>query len=201
MLKNADYIITSEVERLTFRPIDYFFEGPINKNLNVLPTWLKNNSSNKNGRYRLICIGDVVSSNIFDNKILSNHVDMAIVDGKTKGRQYNKNLKEEFKETFDLKFEIKNSKGMISAEAIKLIKSSLKSRKKTLFLIIGEEDLLVVPLILYSKLDSFIIYGQASKTCNDQIIHDGLVVVKVTKGRKKELKKILKDFSIRKRKI
>lgn len=63
-----------------------------------------------------------------------------------------------------------NQSGSISLEAIKILFRALMSHAPVLVRVIGEEDLIALPLIAYAPTDSRILYGQPS---------EGIVVVRV----------------------
>jgi GTP-dependent dephospho-CoA kinase len=63
-----------------------------------------------------------------------------------------------------------NQSGSISLEAIKILFRALMSRTPVFIRVIGEEDLIALPLIAYAPTDSRILYGQPS---------EGIVVVRV----------------------
>ncbi|MBI4226334.1 DUF359 domain-containing protein, partial [Candidatus Roizmanbacteria bacterium] len=87
------------------------------------------------------------------------------------------------------KFTTKNPPGTISISAIRDIKRALanylKTKRKQLIIIKGEEDLLALPAILLAPLHSLVLYGQ---------IDLGVVIVEVTVKKKKEVEKLLKKF-------
>ena len=57
--------------------------------------------------------------------------------------------------------------------------------EKQLIVVIGEEDLLALPAILFAPLNSIVLYGQFDL---------GVVMVEVTEEKKKEVENILKKF-------
>lgn len=83
-----------------------------------------------------------------------------------------------------------NEPGTINSQTVLALKSSidnyLNKQKKQLIVIKGEEDLLALPAILLAPLDSLVLYGQMDL---------GIVAVKVTEKRKKEVMRILTKFN------
>lgn len=122
----------------------------------------------------IISVGDFITNTLIKNEIFP---DIAIIDKKVKKKFF----KEKFKENFFSKiFYAKNPPRKITNEAYLTIKNAL-SKKNSLVLIKGEEDLLVLPLILESKLNSLILYGLPNL---------GIVAVLCNKNKKIYIKKI-----------
>ncbi|MBI4009555.1 pantetheine-phosphate adenylyltransferase [Candidatus Roizmanbacteria bacterium] len=92
-------------------------------------------------------------------------------------------------ENFDFHL-TKNKASTINIAATERIKKSfnnfLKTQKKQLIVIKGEEDLLALPAILFAPLGSLVLYGQWNL---------GVVMVEVIEKKKKEIERILKKFS------
>jgi uncharacterized protein (UPF0218 family) len=80
-------------------------------------------------------------------------------------------------------FHVKNPQGTITEEAIAAIQEALQSNQHARIVVEGEEDLLTLIAIMRAPQDSFVLYGQP---------HEGIVVVKVTEGKKTEVSEILK---------
>lgn len=82
-----------------------------------------------------------------------------------------------------------NPQGTIQQDAVrkyqKALQTYLTTKEKQTLLIEGEEDLLALPAILLSPLDSIVLYGQ---------FDEGVVVNKVTEVLKKKVRDILKRF-------
>jgi GTP-dependent dephospho-CoA kinase len=75
-----------------------------------------------------------------------------------------------------------NQAGTIERRAAGVIRRSIGSylltSKMQVILVNGEEDLMTIPAILISPLDSLVLYGHPEK---------GIVIVKVTESKKKEV--------------
>ncbi|OGK10206.1 hypothetical protein A2767_02025 [Candidatus Roizmanbacteria bacterium RIFCSPHIGHO2_01_FULL_35_10] len=82
-----------------------------------------------------------------------------------------------------------NDPGTINIKTANEIKKSInefiKTGKKQLMIVKGEEDLLALPAILFAPLNSVVLYGQ---------IDLGVVMVEVTEEKKKGVEEILKKF-------
>ena len=74
-------------------------------------------------------------------------------------------------------YRVRNPAGVITQEAWDIIKEALRQREAVI-LVDGEEDLLAIPTIIESPVNSFVVYGQPS---------EGLVVVTVTDVAKTEV--------------
>jgi uncharacterized protein (UPF0218 family) len=75
-----------------------------------------------------------------------------------------------------------NPAGMITVTAWETVKKTLCSDIRTGIVVEGEEDLLALPVIKFAPLGAFVVYGQPNK---------GIVVVRVTKEKKKEINEII----------
>jgi hypothetical protein len=123
----------------------------------------------------IITVGDRATQSILELKLKPK---LAIVDYKIERKKIKYNYK------FLKKVRIVNKKGTISLKAIDKIRNCLKY-KNCLLEIIGEEDLLVLPVILEAKEGTIVFYGQPKR---------GIVLVNVTKKKKEEVKKIIKEY-------
>ncbi len=79
--------------------------------------------------------------------------DYGVFDGKNRRIKSKSNVK------VDFDYQVTNPKGMIRSETVDVVKKMLREPKGMLK-IRGEEDLLVLPLILLMPLESFVYYGQ-----------------------------------------
>ncbi len=128
----------------------------------------------------VIAVGDVVSESFAKQGYIP---DIQIIDKKTQRKDYlpTKSLQID---SFS-----KNPAGKIQKAAVmqlsKNITSFLKSKKKTIQLIQGEEDLMALPAMLLAPLNSLIIYGQTGL---------GIVLVVVTEQTKKKVEYLLSEF-------
>ena len=76
--------------------------------------------------------------------------------------------------------------GFINKKVMGAIKNWSKQQKPTLFIIDGEEDLLVLPAILYAPIGSVVYYGQPN---------EGIIEVIVTTEKKTLVQKLLNQFT------
>jgi cytidyltransferase-like protein len=128
----------------------------------------------------LIAVGDIASINLYKS---ASQPDICIIDHRTRRGNLNDQDKKTLAELTagaDIT-EAENQAGMIERRAVGAIRKALESFAQTgdrqIVTIKGEEDLLVIPSILLSPLESTVIYGQPDQ---------GLVVVKVTEKKKRE---------------
>ncbi|MEM3186300.1 MAG: DUF359 domain-containing protein [Conexivisphaerales archaeon] len=78
-----------------------------------------------------------------------------------------------------------NPSGHISLEAVKTIQNLLKSNKRSRIVVDGEEDLLVLPCVLFAPDGAKVLYGQPDK---------GLVEIVVNKRNRKKVEKIMQEI-------
>jgi uncharacterized protein (UPF0218 family) len=141
---NISFKITPSVRKLLANPIGTLFEGSIDENIPKLKQWIKAQTR----KPQFVCVGDVVSQAFLIDEFLSSYLKMCIVDEKTKRGEFqiSANLVEYYITR------IHNPPGLIRSSAIHEIKTRLKSSDKTLIIVDGEEDLLVIPVILHQDI-------------------------------------------------
>jgi len=130
---------------------------------------------------RIITIGDVVTSTLQSNNIITF---LSIIDGKTK-----RNIKIRILEENAIK--IKNEKSTIRLSSMNLIQKILNNEDKArkTILVEGEEDLLVIPVVLFGKDKDIILYGQPNA---------GAVVIINNKFTRIRVKQIFEKFIVKK---
>lgn len=187
MSPSKSYKITPSVRKLLANPIGTLFEGSIDENIPKLKQWF----DEKDIPYpSIICVGDVVSNAFLNDPELSQHLRICIVDEKTKRGEFqiSANLVEYYFTR------IHNPPGLIRSTAIHEIKTRLKSSDKTLIVVDGEEDLLVIPAILHSEENTYVVYGQPPVTDLKEAIPAGLVMISVNSDTKARVQKLLDQF-------
>jgi len=104
----------------------------------------------------IIAVGDVVSETVLKSNIKPK---IAIIDYKTKRMRKHIAVNKEY---FTERHKIVNPPGMVSLEALSLFKDILtcRSTQSILVEVLGEEDLLVLPAMMFSPDNTIIIYGQ-----------------------------------------
>ena len=137
-------------------------------------------------------VGDIVSHDFLANEFLRSFIKLCIIDEKTQRSK----IKVIFEEFFQKVIEFENPQGAISAESFKLLERIIKSNKRTLLKITrGEEDLLVLPLVISLPLikgtKNFVFYGQPPLTDSKYPIPQGIVMVEVNNRIQKTVKKFI----------
>ncbi|MFX0098331.1 MAG: DUF359 domain-containing protein [Candidatus Hodarchaeota archaeon] len=131
--------------------------------------------------------GDVISKNLLET---GSRPDIIIIDGKTCREEYEMDLPIEY-----VLHPVKNLTGGITREAWYTIAKAIKSFVNTVIEVKeGEEDLLVIPLVLLSPIGSVISYGQPPVTDLDPPIPSGAVMIVVTPLVKDKFESILQKF-------
>ena len=149
------------------------------------------NYKNANFEVKVYLVGDIVTKDFLANDFLKSFVKLCIIDEKTQRNQIKIKIEDYFEEII----EFENPEGCIKKESFTLLDEIITSNKRTLFKVIkGEEDLLVLPLVLSIPLNetvkSLVFYGQPPITDSKRQIPEGIVMVDV----KKRIKKVVKKF-------
>lgn len=153
--------------------------GDLHKSLDLIEIPLR---KQLNEEKLIIAIGDVTSKNLVKIGIIPQ---ICIVDNLTQREPIKHNLNH----TKNIKY-VDNPAGVLTEEFIELCCNSINEATKENPLLIevnGEEDLAVLPCIINSPKDTFILYGQPN---------EGVVLVKVEKAYKMALnyyKQLIKE--------
>jgi uncharacterized protein (UPF0218 family) len=180
-----------ETERHKFsQPLGKLYAGTRNETINEVIKEIKVFIKEK-FEIKLYLVGDIVTQDFLAKEFLKNFIKLCIIDEKTQRNQ----IKIESEEFFEEIIEFENPQGGIHKESFNLLKNITSSDKKSLLKITkGEEDLLVLPLILSIPLEeqikSLVFYGQPPITDAKKAIPEGIVMVKVDK----KLQKVVKKF-------
>lgn len=126
---------------------------------------------------KTIAIGDVSSRFMRDHRIRS---DVYVVDGRVE-RRVSKDLAVEGA----TEIQVSNPAGKITREAWSALREALRRKSPVVVRVCGEEDLLTIPAVEAAPMGSLVLYGQPG---------EGLVAVKVTPKRKKELRDLLRGM-------
>ncbi len=132
------------------------------------------------GHY-IICVGDVVTYTFLKLNLMPN---IAIVDYKTKRNAVNYALVEKFGEKV---IKAKNPAGTITPELWNAIKNAIKSNVPIRIDVDGEEDLAVIPAVIFAPKGAMVIYG---------IPNTGLAVIEVTDEDKKSAMHIIEEMEV-----
>ncbi|MHA1234263.1 MAG: DUF359 domain-containing protein [Promethearchaeota archaeon] len=136
-------------------------------------------------------VGDIVTQDFLANNFLKTLISLCIVDEKTQRNS----IKIEIEDFFEEIIEFENPQGGIKKESFTLLKDIVQSKKRTLLkVIVGEEDLLVLPLVLsidlIDKMKNLVFYGQPPVTDSKKTIPEGIVMVDV----EKRIQKVVDKF-------
>ncbi|MDH5806506.1 MAG: DUF359 domain-containing protein [Candidatus Methanomethylicaceae archaeon] len=151
------------------KPLGLLLTGSPEENVKQIINLMKNNSPPK-----IVVIGDFVLFHFLSLGIIPN---LGIYDKKTKRLPFSLNLSPSAI--------VNNPAGYISDEAISIIKNLLNSQGNHIVYVEGEEDLLTLPAILYSPINSFVIYGIPDK---------GMALIIVNEEIKKKVMDIIEKF-------
>jgi len=137
-------------------------------------------------------VGDIVAKDFLSNNFLKSFIKICIIDEKTQRNQ----IKIDFEDFFETVIEFKNPVGTIQKGCWNIFKESIKSNKKTLIKIIeGEEDLLILPLILEIPVEenvgNFAFYGQPPITDSKFVIPEGIVIVDIDENIHTKVQKVI----------
>ncbi|HZD34259.1 MAG TPA: DUF359 domain-containing protein [Nitrososphaeraceae archaeon] len=122
---------------------------------------------------KLITVGDTTTAKVVSFDVVP---DLSVVDGfekrsfSTTGISELKSMISRLSSMELVEFTCSNRPGSISSKAITILFQALKSHDPVLVRIIGEEDLLALPLIAYAPPETIVLYGQPS---------EGIVVVRL----------------------
>jgi uncharacterized protein (UPF0218 family) len=136
--------------------------GDLHKSIDVIEEPLRKQLQNNN---LIIGIGDVTTRNLIE---LGIQPQICIVDNKIERRPVQNNLDH----TDNIKY-INNPAGTLTEELLDAIEdaiSTVTQEKPEIIVVDGEEDLAVIPCILNSPDNTYILYGQPQ---------EGVVLVKV----------------------
>ncbi|HSX08814.1 MAG TPA: pantetheine-phosphate adenylyltransferase [Candidatus Saccharimonadales bacterium] len=151
--------------------------GPLEAEMKIVISNLPQNTI-------LIAVGDIVAETLSE---LGRMADVSIIDGRTRREVLNHNSSTLFPDTTT--YEASNPAGTITKNAAVIIRNAIATyettHKRQLIVITGEEDLLAIPAVLLSPLDTTVVYGQFGQ---------GIVVVKTTEQNKKRVQNLFGKF-------
>ncbi|NPD87221.1 MAG: DUF359 domain-containing protein [Asgard group archaeon] len=166
---NKDYFLPEDQRKYFKKPLDELFceKKDINRIINQI--------SNDESIPKIISVGDVVTQTFLINSIIP---DIAIIDEKVQ----RKKIKKQDYSLFEQEV-VENPPGSITQAAWNKIRSAIKKDdNKIIIKITGEEDLLVLPVIIEAPYNSKVLYGQPN---------EGVVLVTVTKKMKQKARQLL----------
>ena len=154
---------------------------------NVLEAFLEEDYTLK-----IYTVGDIVTLDFIGDEFLKKYIQLSIIDEKTQRKE----IQIDFQDIFNNIIEFENPKGEIRVESFSLLSEIINSNKKTILKITrGEEDLLVLPLVveisLENKVKNLIFYGQPPITDAMNPIPEGIVLVDVDEKIQQQVKNLL----------
>ena len=164
------YRLNEEMRKRLKNPIGTLIIGNPEKTMN----YLKRNIALEKPT-KLLAIGDNVTINMIKYGIKA---DLYIVDNKIMRKPIQ-----------PIRFEcvttvrVKNPPGTITSEASEALRKAINNSSVTKIIVDGEEDLLTLPAIKFAPEGTIVVYGQPCI---------GIVMVKVTSAKRKEVEQILK---------
>jgi uncharacterized protein (UPF0218 family) len=186
-----NYKIPEEERHKFSQPLGKLFVGTRRETINEVEKVI-NNFLKANFQIKVYLVGDIVTQDFLSNDFLKPFVKLCIIDEKTQRNQ----VKIKAEDLFEEIIEFKNPQGGIKEESFSLLDKIVISNKRTLLKITeGEEDLLVLPLVLKIPLSestkSLVFYGQPPITDSKKKIPEGIVMVDVEKRIQKAVNKFI----------
>ncbi len=183
--------IPYDKRHLFTEPLDILIAGSREDTIiqveNIFQDYIKSNDI-----INFYIVGDVVAKDFLSNTFLKNFIRLCIIDEKTQRNHINL----EFEKYFEQIIQFQNHEGTINRDCWKLFKEVIRSEKRTLIKITdGEEDLLILPLILEIPLlkgvKNFAFYGQPPITDSNFVIPEGIVIVNIDKNIQEKVKRVI----------
>jgi len=169
-----------KVKRHTFSaPLGTLIAGTREETLLQVENLFKDDIISKT-KLNFYIVGDIVAQDFLSNQILKPYIKICVIDEKTQRNYIGLGSEDYFEQTI----EFENTEGTINKDCWNIFKEVIKSEKKTLIKITkGEEDLLILPLVLEVPLKegvkNFGFYGQPPITDSRFAIPEGIVVVNI----------------------
>ncbi|MFX0083352.1 MAG: DUF359 domain-containing protein [Candidatus Hodarchaeota archaeon] len=183
--------IPQNKRHLFTEPLDILIAGAREETIsqveNLFRDYLKSNIT-----LNFYIVGDIVAKDFFSNSFLKSFIKICVIDEKTQRNHFKIN----FEDFFEDVIEFQNQAGTIHKDCWELFKKVINSGKKTLIKITqGEEDLLILPLILEFPIEQqkghFAFYGQPPITDSKFVIPEGIVIVNIDKHIQKKVSKLI----------
>lgn len=171
-------------------------EGPPEKSIPETIPFLESLDVFKNSKLQFICVGDIVSKAFYNDPKLRDKVKYFIYDGKT---QHDKvDFKYNFLDTHIIHKKFRNDPGLISYELFHFFKITCKNNIQYLVEIDGEEDLLVIPSVLFEIHENephFVFYGQPPITDSFLQLPSGMVTIWTINVVRKKVNSLFQQFT------
>ena len=180
-MKNTDLSLPKNKRHEFSQPLGKLYAGTREETIieveKVIKEYLK-----KEFEVSVYLVGDIVTQDFLASNFLKPFISLCIVDEKTQRNHIEIKIEDFFEEII----EFENPEGGIKSESFELLEHIVKSNKRTLLRVTkGEEDLLVLPLVvsipLNDKVKNLVFYGQPPITDSKKPIPEGIVMVDVEK--------------------
>ncbi len=188
---NKDLKIPHEQRYKFAEPLDILIAGTRENTIKEVENIFREKAENGE-HFNFYLIGDIVTKDFLANQFLKQFLKLCIIDEKTKRAQ----MKIQIEGDFHYFFEIRNPAGMISKESWFILKKIINSGGKALLKVTeGEEDLLILPLILELPTEgdtkNYAFYGQPPITDANMDIPQGIVIVEINEATQKKVQKLI----------
>jgi len=190
-LKNTDLSLPKNKRHEFSQPLGKLIAGKREDTIYEVETYFKA-LVKKKPKINFYLVGDIVTQDFLANQFLKSFIKVCIIDEKTQRNRINL----EYEDFFEEVIEFQSPVGAIPKESWALLRKIVLSNKRTVLKITeGEEDLLVLPLVLEIPLEkdvkNFVFYGQPPITDSKHTISEGIVMVGVNKTIQKGVKKYI----------
>ena len=129
------------------------------------------------GIKKIITVGDATTERLISFGITP---DIAVTDGMERRSRLDHTINYRA-----IEMVCSNPAGMISEEAVRVLRSALEASSPSRVKVQGEEDLLALPLFALAPKGSAVLYGQPL---------EGIVLVNITEEKQAQAKAIMKKF-------
>ena len=190
-MKNTDLSLPKNKRHEFSQPLGKLIAGKREDTIYEVETYFKA-LVKKKPKINFYLVGDIVTQDFLANQFLKSFIKVCIIDEKTQRNRINL----EYEDFFEEVIEFQSPVGAIPKESWALLRKIVLSNKRTVLKITeGEEDLLVLPLVLEIPLEkdvkNFVFYGQPPITDSKHTIPEGIVMVKVNKAIQEGVKKYI----------
>lgn len=136
--------------------------------------------------HKIITVGDRSTERLISFEIFPN---LVIIDGVERRQERRSSLADKLialKAKDITRISCINPAGSITQEAITKIKFALSGEKNFILYVVGEEDLLTLPVCYFAPSNSLVCYGQPQ---------EGLVIIKVNDSMRRKAKELMKSIN------
>jgi len=158
--------------------------GEFRKPLSPIVKEMKDVISRLQSSEMLIAVGDIVAESLVK---LGRPADVSVIDGRTRREILSARSSNLFHAM--VRLEAENPAGVVTQKGVLALKEAITNyettHKKQVIIVTGEEDLLAIPAILLSPLQTIVVYGQFDQ---------GIVVVNVSEQNKKRVYNLFRKF-------